>query len=467
LELSGYFGILRRWWWTLVVAIWVAGLAGFLLGSQIAPTYETRTRLLVGPINADIETLRAASLLVQTYSELTTSEPLLDAVTRELALPVTTVELRSQIRSTADDVTRLLTIRVTDESPERAVDIASTLSDELIQLARGGISRPDGELQVVDRAEIPTDPIAPQLSLIVVLAGLGGLVAAVLAVLLLEYLSDALRSREDLEHLVPAAFLGKVTLEESLTARTQRRLPADGPTAAAYRQLLPKIERTIGGPVRTLAIVGTARQAAVSDAVVATALAMAQVSPRVTIVDVSGDLSDRLGLGRQPGLRDWLLDPSRPPDDLAFELTPNVSVILAGSGGAIEVITPDQVTRLRDLLLADGGSLVISVGSLDTAPAGAVPAAIADAVAVVAVRDRTHRADLRRTAETLRLIGARLAGTLLMEPGDRTSRHRAGTVRPTEAVAVPAVPSTPGPSAVADGTEPPTVSSTRRRRRIG
>lgn len=440
LELSGYFAVLRRWWWTLIVAVWVAGLAGFVLGSQVAPTYETRIRLLVGPINTDIETLRAAGQLVQTYSELTTSQPLLESVTRELALPLSTGELRSRIRSTADDVTRLLTIRVVDEDPDRAVAIASTLGEELIQLAAGGVGRPEGELATVDFPETPVDPIAPQMSLIVLLAGLGGLVTAIVVVLLVEYLSDSLRGRDDLERLVPAPFLGQATLEETAAARTNRRLPPDGPSAGAYRHAVAKIERSTGAPATTLAVFGPARQPAVSDAVVAHAIAIAEVSNQVTIIDVGGDLSARLGLGRDQGLKDWLLDPSRSLDDLQVALSRNVAVIPSGADGPIEAITPDQVERLRELLLAAGSSaLVIAGGSLDTAPASIVPAAMADAVIVVAVRDRTHRAELRRITETLQLIGARLAGTMLLLPGDRASRQRAAAVRPLEPAAATAV----------------------------
>jgi polysaccharide biosynthesis transport protein len=436
LELTGYFAIFRRWWWTLVVAVWVAGLAGFVLGSQIPPTYETRIRLLVGPINTDIDTLRAAGQLVQTYSELTTSQPLLDSVSRELNLPMSTSELRSRIRSTADDVTRLLTIRVTDEDPDRAVAIASTLGDELIQLAAGGTTRPEGELQTVDFPETPTDPIAPQLSLIVLLAGLGGLVAAIVAVLLVEYVSDAIRSREDLDHLVQAQFLGTVTLDETLTARSQRRLPDDGPTAAAYRQLIHKIERSVGGPVRMLAVVGPSGQPAVSDAVVAISLGMAEVSPRATIVDLGGELSTRMELGQRPGLSDWLLDPSRSLADLQVGLTRNLVVMPVGSGGAIDSLTSEKMSLLRDLVLEGGGPLIVAVGSLDQTPAGVVPAAVADAVTVVAVRDRTHRSDLRRLTETLRLVGARVAGSLMVEPGDRASRARAAAILPADPVVV-------------------------------
>ncbi len=461
MELSGYFAVLRRWWWTLIVAIWVAGLAGFVLGSQVAPTYETRTRLLVGPINTDIETLRAAGQLVQTYSELTTSQPLLESVTRELGLPLTTTELRSRVRSTADDVTRLLTIRVVDEDPERAVAIASTLGDELIQLAAGGTTRPEGELMTVDFPETPTDPVAPQMSLIVLLAGLGGLVAALVVILLVEYLSDSLRGREDLERLIPAPFLGEATLEETATARTHRRLPAEGQSAATYRQALAKIERSSGRPASMLAMFGPAGQPAVSDAVVAQAVAIAEVSDRVVIVDIGGELSARLGLTQAAGLRDWLLDPSRSLDALHVPLTRNVSVIPAGAGGAIEAITAYQVQRLKELQSDDqSSSLIFAGGSLDTTPAGIVPAASADAVIVVAVRDRTHRAELRRMTETLHLIGAPLAGSLLLVPGDRASRVRAAGVQPEDPVTTagfirPAVE------------RPVTVTSTRRPRRPG
>ncbi len=458
MELSGYFAVLRRWWWTLIVAVWVAGLAGFVLGSQVAPTYETRIRLLVGPINTDIDTLRAAGQLVQTYSELTTSQPLLESVTRELALPLSTSELRSRIRSTADDVTRLLTIRVVDEDPERAVAIASTLGDELIQLAAGGTTRPEGELQTVDFPETPTAPVAPQMSLIVLLAGLGGLVAAVVVILLVEYLSDAVRGREDLERTIPAPFLGQAMLEETMASRVNRRLPADGLSAATFRQTLAKIERARGGRVPMVTIIGPAGQPAVSDAVVAQALAIAEATDRVVIVDVGDDLSARLGLTQEPGLRDWLVDPSRSLDELQVALTPTVSVIPAGTRGAIGSITVGQVQRLRELVLGkDGTSLVMAGGSLDAGPGGPVAARLADAVIVVTVRDRTKRAELRRMTETLQLLGAPLAGSLLLMPGNRASRARAAAVRPLELAVESGV--------VTPATEPPkTVSSTRRSR---
>ena len=176
---------------------------------------------------------------------------------------------------------------------------------------------------------------------------------------------------------------------------------------------------------------------------------------------VHGCTRYRLESTNAAGLRDWLLDPDRSVDALYVALTRNVSFIPAGTGGAIEAITAEQVERLRELLLADPGvCLIVAGGSLDTTPAGIVPAAIADAVIVVAVRDRTHRTELRRMTETLRLIGARLAGSLLLVPGDRASRQRAAAVVPLEPATSSGVVGTPAE-------RPVTVSSTRRRRRPG
>jgi hypothetical protein len=179
-------------------------------------------------------------------------------------------------------------------------------------------------------------------------------------------------------------------------------------------------------------------------------------------------------------------------DALQVALTRNVSFIPAGAGGAIEAITAEQVERLRELLVADPGScLIVAGGSLDTTPAGIVPASIADAVIAVAVRDRTHRTELRRMTETLRLIGARLAGSLLLVPGDRASRRRAAAVlrlepatssevvgttaeqpvsgdRASRRQAAAVLPLEPATSSEVVGTtaeQPVSVSSTRRRRR--
>ena len=115
MELSGYFAVARRWWWTLLVAAWVAGLAGFYVASRIDKTYESQVRLLVGPINTDDATLRASGQLVQTYAQVVTTASVLEQALGDLNITDLPPDvLAANTRVTANDVTRILTIRVQD-----------------------------------------------------------------------------------------------------------------------------------------------------------------------------------------------------------------------------------------------------------------------------------------------------------------------------------------------------------------
>ena len=112
MELSGYLAIAKRWWWTLIVSAWIAGLAGYIVASGLPPTYESQVKVLVGPINTDTDTLRASGLLVQTYAQVVLTDTVLQSTVKELGLTITPDDFREATRATANDVTRILTIRV-------------------------------------------------------------------------------------------------------------------------------------------------------------------------------------------------------------------------------------------------------------------------------------------------------------------------------------------------------------------
>ena len=84
----------KRWWWLLLFAAVLAGGMAYVVTSGVPPRYEAETRLLVGPVSGDKDTLTAAGQLSQTYAALVTSELVLAATKKEtgfslLALPAT------------------------------------------------------------------------------------------------------------------------------------------------------------------------------------------------------------------------------------------------------------------------------------------------------------------------------------------------------------------------------------------
>jgi capsular polysaccharide biosynthesis protein/Mrp family chromosome partitioning ATPase len=437
-ELTGYLAVAKRWWWTLLVATWVAGVAGYVVASQIPPTYEAETQLLVGPYNTDRETLAAAGDLVQTYSQLVTTTPLLESAIREARVDLTPAELALASRVTANDVTRFLTIRVQNTDPELAARLANNLADEITQLASRGTNRPEGQLQIVDRAVPPAEPIAPQRSLIVGLAALAALIGAMVLVMLLEYLSAAVRSEDELHRLTGLPLLGNVDVARSLP-QGDRSLIDQAPesaAAAAYRLVLAKAAFQEGGsPARSIVVVGTGPDGASSQVAANLAAITARSGRQVVLVDAEhSDLSATriFRLDDRGGVTD-LVDAS--PADVTSRLvrvSGALRVLPHGIARNPDAIDADRASAVISALLEDAELVIVNAGVLHQSAGALAWAQAADTAILVAVRDQARRDDVEYAADSLRLVGVETAGTVLAERkrGIRRGRSRGGPEQP-------------------------------------
>lgn len=473
--LSGYLAIARRWWWTLLVAVWIAGLAGFLIASQIAPTYEARTKLLVGPINTDVDTLRASGQLVQTYAELVTSQPLLESTIQELDLPYSSGQLRANVRTTADDVTRFLTIRVQDGDAQLAADIANTLADELIQVTSSGTTRPEGELQVTEFAEAPSSPIAPQVSLIVLVAAGAGLIGAALLVILIEYFADTIRTREDLKRIAGYPLLGSAPTPPGQADLPVAVAPSNSPLGSAYRMIDTRLLLSAAGdPPRSILVISAETRPTASAIALNLAASLAGSGRTATVLDGAGELTRRLDLTGRPGLGEALIDPSESPQPV--EIAERLLVLPIGEDGSADPRDPARAVHLVERLLAgDSEVVVIDGGSATGTPGALLWARAADAVLLVATQERTRRDEVATAAETLRLVEANVAGSVLVERRrssssgwlerlGRSGRSEPARPRPATRAAVPPSASMMAgstPMAVPSGSRPQTEQEPR------
>lgn len=184
-----FLPLIRRWALLLVAAALAAGLVGYAAASQIAPTYESRVRLLVGPLNTDIDTLRAAGELTRTYAELATGAQILDKAAAALGTSVTADELRHSVQANANDVTRFLTIRVTSRDPAVAAKAADAVALELVRMTSGSLeapAAPAGIITSVDPAEVPDSRVAPNVGVHVMLSMLVGTIMAMAIAFVIE-----------------------------------------------------------------------------------------------------------------------------------------------------------------------------------------------------------------------------------------------------------------------------------------
>jgi capsular polysaccharide biosynthesis protein len=125
--LAMYLAILRRWWLALLLVPLVGAGSAYWLSTQREPAYSASTTLFIrhaSPTSADVT---AAKLLAKTYSQLVTSQPVLERVRTELGVAESPSALASQIKAIAVPDTQIIEITVENRDPQMAATIANTL----------------------------------------------------------------------------------------------------------------------------------------------------------------------------------------------------------------------------------------------------------------------------------------------------------------------------------------------------
>jgi polysaccharide biosynthesis transport protein len=436
LELAAYLHLLRRWWLPLLFAAWVAGMLGFVFGSQIPPVYEARARLLVGPVNTDVTTLRAAESLSQTFAQLATTEPQLRAVIDRLELDVTPADLAGTVSVRADGTTRIIAIGTADSDRERGAAIANAVGEELIELASAPGGRPEGELFLIDPATPGMVSVGPSATLIALLAGAAGLVVAGLFAAIAEYLSHTVKGRHDLGALTDAPVLGEIRFGKGYAGTPMQPLVVEtqpeSRTALGYRLLVSRMPlRAKGRRVQSLLIVGAQAGDGRGEFAANLAAVMVRTGRSVTLVDADElepqvtrmfAMNERIGIGE---LLEMPTDAATDPAALASvrqPRAPGIEIIPIGDRGTKLM----QDTNARKLLdsIKRGSDLVILSGPPVHRSANALLwARVVDAVVLVVREETTQLENLRYAVESLRLVDANLVGTVLLERRRGASRR--------------------------------------------
>ena len=136
MELLQYFNAIRKWIWLIVLATTLAAGSSLIASLLAVPVYRTTTTIIVSQIidtpNPNSGDILASQQLAQTYVQLVTKEPILDATVTALGLNQDWRALRGQVSASPVQGTQLLAIAVLDTSPIRAKAIADEIARQLI-----------------------------------------------------------------------------------------------------------------------------------------------------------------------------------------------------------------------------------------------------------------------------------------------------------------------------------------------
>ena len=194
----------------LITAVIALGYSVFIA----KPSYQSTTRIYVvnrqqSDNNAlTNQDLQAGAYLLKDYKEIILSQDVLSTVISELKLSSTTADLAGKVTVSVPTDTRIVSITVTNGDPNQASRIANTLrevaAEKIITVTKVS------DVTTLEEAEAPKSPSSPNIRRNVMIGFVGGAVAMVVLVLIVEVLDDRVKKPEDIEEVMGMSLLGIV-----------------------------------------------------------------------------------------------------------------------------------------------------------------------------------------------------------------------------------------------------------------
>jgi capsular exopolysaccharide synthesis family protein len=429
-DLRDYLRILRTRWLliTLCAAVTVA-LAALLTLNQ-TPQYTSSSRLFVSTSGASDDSQAAQGgqfslQRVKSYADLVSGEKIASRVVDRLNLDESPRDLAAQISASSKLDTVILTINVTDPSPERAQRLAQAVSEEFVGYV-AELETPPGKDEatikatIVDAATVPGSPVSPQPVRNIALGLILGVLLGAGVAVLRETLDTTVKSIEDLSDFTDAPLLGGITYDSSAVDEPLiTSLGSYAPRVEAFRILrtnLQFIDPDKRHKVFTItsSLPGEGKSTTVTNL----AIALAQSGEKVVLVE--GDMrrprvSEYLNLEPGVGLTTVLVGRIALDDAIQTTSVPGLDVLTSGQvpPNPAELIKSKSMTETLAQLRDRYDVVLIDATPLLPVTDAALIASQSDG-AIVVIRHGSTTVDQARGAiERLESVGAKALGIVM------------------------------------------------------
>ena len=209
---------LKRWWLIALIAMLGAAVSLFYTANFITPLYRTSVTIYVNNnINSNNDEsksyvsggdLSTSQQLVSTYTNMLTSDTVLEQVAEATGLNRSASSLRGMISAQQVDDTEIFKVYVTNANPVEAATIANAIAqtapDVIANFVEGSSTK------IIDYAKVPTSRFTPDYRRNILLGfGIGVGIAVVL--LTAQFLLDVrIKEESDLTDLFDLPVLGQI-----------------------------------------------------------------------------------------------------------------------------------------------------------------------------------------------------------------------------------------------------------------
>jgi succinoglycan biosynthesis transport protein ExoP len=257
----------------------------------------------------------------------------------------------------------------------------------------------------------------PNIPLTIALGLVLGVMLAIAGVFTVDFFDNSLKDENDVRRALPWPVLAQVPQLDASNKRIQSKLPMlRALTIEAYLQLVTSLRFASDKPLRTLAVTSPMQGDGKSTVSLSTAIAMAEMRPKVLLVDADlrhPTLHEKLGVDGGPGLADVLVGEQRYEDVIVATRFGGLDFLPAGSQAPnpIKLIQSAHFDELIAALLEKYQTIIFDTPALLPMVDAAALASKCDGSVMVVAAGRTDTRSAQRAlqrlsvAENINIIG--------------------------------------------------------------
>ncbi|MFA6941311.1 MAG: Wzz/FepE/Etk N-terminal domain-containing protein [Clostridiaceae bacterium] len=217
LDLKELFCVIKkRIQMIIVVTLLTTFIAAIVSVFLISPTYESSVGIIISKQDGEKITGQDVTMyqnLMQTYKDIAGTNKVAELAASKLGNKIEAKDLLEMTTITTKTGTMVLTIAVDSKSATDAYKDVQAYAEAFVERAKELL--PEGDIKIMDNAQLPESPVKPNKKLIIAAAFLLGFLVSAGTAFLLEYMNNTLVTKDDVEKYLNISVIGVIPDYES------------------------------------------------------------------------------------------------------------------------------------------------------------------------------------------------------------------------------------------------------------